>query len=485
MVLTRMKYVIIGNGILGFSVAYGLLDFLGSGDKVVIIGSFERIGSATLAAGAMLNSFAELEAGSLDTAVDRARFALSRRATALWPSYLQSIAQRHSSGSGELLSPTTTNIGRGAGTYIINNCAADTLDDHNFDAIISALEEYGEPHTVVSPSEIPNFAPEERFRALRAVHLELEGWVNPRALMDILGDLLTGHPAVTLVDASAVSLHRVGHTIVRCDLSTGETVEGDAFVVATGASTSRLLEQSQLGIAVQKLFYGVGATIEIDPHDQVPSACIRTPNRGLACGVYAIPSLAYRKGDKTHLMIGASNFISPAPYPRVRLASLDVLTTAASSQINQSFYRADFIRMNVGWRPTSTDTYPLVGRSSIANLIFCTGTKRDGFHLSPLISRHIVGLLLGSHAEDGWDDFAPERQPIRSMSRSQGIEKAVAHQISAAYQHGFQPPHGRLINTTVQALRDDAERVHDLAGAYDWGIPPEMLDMYRYGHITN
>ena len=30
---------------------------------------------------------------------------------------------------------------------------------------------------------------------------------------------------------------------------------------------------------------------------------------------------------------------------------------------------ADLVRINVGWRPTTLDTYPLLGRSSIANLI--------------------------------------------------------------------------------------------------------------------
>ena len=32
------------------------------------------------------------------------------------------------------------------------------------------------------------------------------------------------------------------------------------------------------------------------------------------------------------------------------------------------------------------------------------------------------------------------------------------------------------------SLRDNLEKLHDQVGAKDWGIPPEMIDMYRYGH---
>lgn len=479
-----MRHIIAGNGIIGLTVALRLLDGMGRGDEVRIIGPSDRPGSATLAAGAMLNSFAELEHGSLDHRVDQARFALSRRATGLWPSFAEDVAQRHETAFPGVPVPRKTNIGPDAGTFIINNCASNGLDDRNFDAIARAAAEHGEPHALVPPAELPNYAPEERHRALRALHLPQEGWINPRAFMQMLQPVLASHPAVTLVDSSAVSLRHGQGVVTGCETSSGEMVEGDTFIVATGASTTALLLRSQLGISVQRVFYGVGVTIEIDPHEHVPTACIRTPNRGLACGVYAVPFLPSRIGDRTHLMVGASNFISPTPYPHARLTSLETLVTAASSQINRNFYRADFIRANVGWRPTSTDTYPLVGRSSLGNLLLCTGTKRDGFHLSPLISRHIAGLAQGTQGEPGWEDFAPERALIRTLTRAQAIEKAVEHHISAAYQHGFQPPQGRLLEATMRAIREDAERVHDLAGADDWGIPPEMLDMHRYGHAT-
>ncbi len=70
------------------------------------------------------------------------------------------------------------------------------------------------------------------------------------------------------------------------------------------------------------------------------------------------------------------------------------------------------------------------------------------------------------------------------MTRQQAIDKAVRHTLSAAYQHDFRPSKGRMGEQVGQMIRQDLERVHDQAGAIDWGIPPEMLDMYRYGRTT-
>ena len=60
-----MKYVIIGNGIIALSTAFRMHQRLSPGDEVVILGPQDRPGSATLAAGAMLNSYGEIQKGSL------------------------------------------------------------------------------------------------------------------------------------------------------------------------------------------------------------------------------------------------------------------------------------------------------------------------------------------------------------------------------------------------------------------------------------
>ena len=462
-----MHTVILGNGILAVTIAFRLTKRLVAKDRITIVGKRARPGSATLAAAAMLNSFAEIETGSLKSELDRYRFDLSRQATRMWPRFDEEIGG-----------------GLNWGTYVVNNSAADDLDDENFDAIVAALGEFGEPFEHVSPRDIPNYMPEQRHRATRALYIPREGWMNPRLVMEKLDAILAKDPQVSFVDDGARSLVRQGDRIGAVKTESGQAIAGDNFVLATGATVSDVLNQSSLGIEVQRVFYGVGVSVEIKSPDFPHKKCIRTPNRGLACGIYSVPYLSGSGAPEDHVLVGASNFISPTPCNYGRLTSIETLMRGAIEQINANFYRADLVRINVGWRPTTLDTYPLLGRTSIGNLIIASGTKRDGFHLAPLISEKIVAMLYNEPVEEGFPRFSPERKPIRSLSRQEAIEKAVRHQMSASYQHGFTPSRSRMPAQIAQMHRDDLERLHDKVGAHDWGIPPEMLDMYRYGHAV-
>ncbi len=434
----------------------------------------------------MLNSFAEVEVGSLKSEIDRYRFELSRQATAMWPGFESAIDKAAVSLPEAVRPPdgVAQSEEGDLGTFIVNNTAADDLDDENFDAIVGALQEFDEPYQEVSPRDIPNYMPMQRNRATRAIYIPGEGWYNPRRVVSHLEAVLAHHPQVTLIDASVDRLVMAGGGISHAVLDNGETVAGDMFLLATGATASDVLARSDLGLAMQRVFYGVGVSIEIKSRDYPHSKCIRTPNRGLACGVYSAPYFQGQGLANDHVLIGASNFISPTPYHHGRLTSVETLMRSAIEQINENFYRADLIRVNIGWRPTSTDTYPLIGTSSISNLVIATGTKRDGFHLAPVLSEKIAAMLHGRHVEQQFACFAPERVPIRSLTRDEAIEKAVRHQVSASYQHGFSPSTSRMPDQIRKMYRQQVSELHDEVGAQDWGIPPEMIDMYRYGHIS-
>lgn len=478
-----MHTVIIGNGILALTIAFRLSRRAAAGDKISIIGKRERTGSATLAAGAMLNSFAEIESGSLDSELDLYRFELGHLATKMWPKFEHELI----AAAGDCLPQGCRKCqgfqGGGCvdcGTYVVNNTAADDLDDENFDAILAALRDFNEPHELVSPKDIPNYMPDQRHRATRALYIHNEGWFNPRLMVEKLDAILARDHRIAFVEAHVAKLEQTNGTIASVLLEDGQRIEGDHFVVAAGAAVSALMDNSNLGIELQRIFYGVGVSIEIRSPDHRHTKCIRTPNRGLACGIYSVPYISADCND--HILLGASNFMSPTPYPFGRITSVESLLKAGMEQINRNFYRADLVRVNVGWRPTSQDTYPMIGKTSIPNLIVASGTKRDGFHMSPLLSEYVAAMVHGESVDKRFEVFAPERKPIRSLTREQAIRKATRHLTSAAYQHGFTPSKSRMPDQLEKMFRDDLETLHDQVGAFDWGIPPEMLDMYRYGH---
>jgi len=433
-----------------------------------------------MAAAAMLNSFAEIETGSLDSSIDLYRFELSHLATRMWPKFVTDIIKVAGSRLPEACKKCEGTCGGGCfglGTYVVNNTAADDLDDENFEAILAALKEFDEPFDLVSPRDIPNYMPAQRHRAIRALYIPNEGYLNPRLILQAIEAALSTFANVMFVDCEVERVIGRGSAIDGVMLDDGQTINADKFLLANGASVSDLLEKSELGIKVQRVFYGVGVSLEINSPEFPHQKCIRTPNRGLACGIYSVP---YFTDDS--ILVGASNYMSPVPLYHARLTSVESLLQAAIEQVNFNFYRAELRRVNVGWRPTSLDTYPLLGQTSIANLFIASGTKRDGFHLSPVISEKMVSLLLDETVDADFARFSPERVPLRTLGREQAISKAVRHMISAAYQHGFSPPQSRMPGQLERMYRQELEELHDRVGAHDWGIPPELLDMYRYGH---
>ena len=106
----------------------------------------------------------------------------------------------------------------------------------------------------------------------------------------------------------------------------------------------------------------------------------------------------------------------------------------AIQEINGHFFDAQLVRVNVGWRPTTQDTQPLLGKTSIENLIMATGTKRDGFHLSPVLSEMITSIMLGERVDRRFEVFAPERELIRELDRAEAIAMGVESLMSHHYQ---------------------------------------------------
>jgi len=483
-----MHVVVIGNGIVALTSVFRLLQRSGPDLRVTLVGDGQRTGSASLAAGAMLNSFAEVEYDTFKSELDTYRFELSHLATQMWPKFELELIDAAGEGLPSGCKSCQAFCGGGCakkGTYVVNNTSVDELEDDNFDAILRALEDFNEPHRMVSAKDIPNYNPHAQQRATRAVFIENEGWFNPRLMLEKLDAIMQRSSRVTRVDDTVVRIEHAGSEVVAVHTRSGQRIEGDRFLLATGASISALVQTSGLPLQMQRVFYGVGVSLQLGIREMRQSHCIRTPARGLACGLYSVPYFESPGALNSQILVGASNFISKDPYPWGRITSVENLMRAVTKEVNQDYYKADLVRVNVGWRPTSQDTYPMIGPTSLTNLVIATGTKRDGFHMAPVLSQHIAGMLLGEREDERFKVFAPERPLLKTMTREQAVDKAVRHQINAAYQHGFEPATSRTVAQLRQAIEVDVNKVHDQAGAVDWGIPPEMLDMYRWGHAQD
>ena len=474
-----MKVVIIGNGILALSIAFKLLK--NSDSDITIVGPSNRFGAATPCAGAMLNSFAELEHGSLDSEASQEYFGMSYLATQQWPDFERELIDY----AGDKLPSecASCQVLTGGcfskGTYIINNAMSDQLEDLNYHAIVKGLDDFNEQYSEVDPKDIPNYFPEPRHRALKALYIHNEGWLNPKIVLKKLDNILYTNPRVTYVDQRVTAISESNGNVTSITTESGLLIKGDEFVLANSFGVSELLSGTSFDEVVQPIFSSVGVSLEIKSPDANHTHVIRTPNRGGGCGIYAVPYFKGPGESKNHVLIGASSVVTIKPRFNGRIVSVAHLLHSAINEINLNFYNAELIHTNVGNRPTSLDQYPLLGRAADSNLLIATGTKRDGFHLAPLISDYIYNLICHPKKEDPYKLFSPTRKLIRNISREKAIDALVVGKINEAYQHGF---HASSI-FQIQQLESDWRRtiteVHDQVGAQSWGIPNQMLGVYR------
>ncbi len=481
-----MEHIIIGNGIIALTTAFRLLKKLAPTDNISIIGPKNRPGSATLAAAAMLNSFGEIESHSLKSDTDMYHFELSRQAAKMWPNFELELTQaaKEQLPVGYAKHKFHNDGFLNQGTYVINNAAADCLDDQNFDSIVRALETYNEKFDFVDPRDIPNYSPAQKSRAIRALLIHNEGWLNPRMVIEKLDSILINSPQIKFINAKADKLILATNSIVAVVLENGVAIKGDIFLLANGSMAGNVLKQSEFDLNVQPVFHGIGVSLELKAPDTAFNNCIRTPNRGGACGIYTTPLFKGQQQVNDHIIVGASNFISPAPFFHARVGSVSNLLESAVQEINKNFFDAQLLRVNVGWRPTTQDTYPLLGKTSVKNLIIATGTKRNGFHLAPLISQIMTALMMNEHVDERLNVFAPERELIRELSRDDAIEIGVKNLISQHYQHGYRPSNIRLERLIQDRFRKELEELHEKVGALEWGIPPELINMYKRGYAN-
>jgi glycine/D-amino acid oxidase-like deaminating enzyme len=344
---------------------------------------------------------------------------------------------------------------------------------------LQGLSDFSEPHSIIDPRDVPNYNPEARHRALRAVYVPNEGWLNPKIVLQKLENLLFENSRVTYRDETVISIKEESGRVSYVLTASGIKVEGDQYVLANGFGISPLLVGTTFDEVVQPIFSSVGVSLEIKAPDDKHTHVVRTPNRGGGCGIYAVPYFKGPGQSRNHVLVGASSVTTIEPRFHGRIVSIAHLLHSAIKEINQNFYNAELIETNVGNRPTTLDQYPLIGRVENSNLIIISGTKRDGFHLAPLISEHILKLISDASYQDPYAMFSPSRKLIRALSRQKGVEALVVGKMNEAYQHGFTAASIFQQKQLEDDWRRTINQIHDEVNAETWGIPNQLLGVYR------
>lgn len=463
----RYDIIIIGNGILGLSTAYQLLK-KDPTIKLAIIGPQGRPGSATLAAGAMLNAYAELTNVSLLSYEGRLKFEMARKSSKLWPDWIREINDAlKNKGKVELK----------LGTYVINNSLSGQLECENYEIILNTLKEYGEEFEEIGSKDIPGLSALEGCRPIRNLYIPQEGFIDSNSLIKALHSILSDKQNVTILDDEAIKINYEKGKITGVNTKKRGIVFSNNVLLAAGAFSQKLIDTiPEIKKFIPPIFAGVGISLLLRQNQDDPIRhVIRTPNRSGACGLHVLP-----RRDKKTLYIGASNNVYVHPSQQITAGISHFLLQCAIEQINQNFYKNEVINWHIGNRPASLDTFPLLGPTSIKGLWLLTGTYRDGLHQSPLLADELSNMILGIPSSLN-EAFLPERAPIKTRTVQQSIEEYITHYVAASYEHGAPPPRFAQEKGYIAALRNKAECWYD-ALQTDYGLAPDMVFMFDFTH---
>ena len=163
--------------------------------------------------------------------------------------------------------------------------------------------------------------------------------------------------------------------------------------------------------------------------------------------------------SSNNLYVGATNRVSHIPLNNPIISSITGLQNSFVKEFNSDHHDMKIMKIHVGHRPTSLDSFPIIGPTSIKGLWIASGTKRDGITLSPLIGKAVANMVLNKKQILVPKDFFPERKPLFTMTKKEGIEKAVKHIFSAAYQHQLEFPMANWKEPVKEMFYKDIENL--------------------------
>jgi glycine/D-amino acid oxidase-like deaminating enzyme len=452
-----MKIAIVGNGIIGLSVARELKK-IDKSNVIFVFGYQNRVGAGSMAAAAMLNSFAEIEANYLNHEINQKRFRQSQIATSLWPQVLSSLEDE-----------TGMKISSGLGTYVISDNRQGSLESENFEAIAEALNRFEEPHTFVDLKDLFGYRPAIEGSAARALYIEREGWVDVAPTINAFEKSLLRQD-VKFVDQEIVNIvsNKDSGSVRLLDVS-GESHEFDKVLFAAGAKTRNFIHHLGGTDNNPYLLFGVGNTIRLKVNDLKQRQVIRTPNRGLACGLYSAPYL------QDELVIGATNYVTDEAKTFPGVEEVHSLLSMAQRELNSELAFAEIKNISTGWRPISSDGVPIIGKTALKNTYICSGTRRDGWHLSSYLSELVAELIYQDETPEELEIYRMNRVPYRFISVKQSIDMCTRHYINGMLQHGLQLPRGGYNKHIQRNYELFFTKLHEDLGLTEYGIPVELV----------
>ena len=416
MATERADVTICGNGAVG-TVSALILSWRHPGLKIALVGPARRQWSASLAAGAMIAVFAEVESSLSDiNGFHDQALSLGIESSRAWRSMLDRLGSEDAITARD----TVVYLQKGAGGF----------EQSNFEAVARAADSQARLRHL-GESELQDIFQTGENLPEAAIEVSGEFAVDPDAVF-ARADAALMAAGVSLIDDVVDRVDPGDHSLVTVQ---GREIRSDRFVLAMGAQTGLALPPG----VVQPILQGVGTAFiaNVNANSLMPGLgprVVRSVNRGGAqCGIHLLPRL----GAKTY--IGAGNYVaSPGP-PETRFETVRYLLDVAERDLvgRKAGYalKGDLL---LGNRPRSLDGLPLIGPlESYPGVFMATATNRLGLTWAPTIGDWIAAWISGSDEVAPPHSWAPERQPVPFGPREQCYSYFIESRVGNALEHGL------------------------------------------------
>lgn len=370
--------------------------------------------SATLAAGAMIGAFGELE--GLDSGGDeRKRLELRIASQDLHRDWIAAL--REESGKPVFVRD---------GMFMIANRGG-REDIRKINRIATELRRYGRGHEWVAPGDVPRLAPRRSARALKALFIRDDFSVDSADLMHAL-ETINGSRDRLHDEVTAVRAARGGWSVT---LKSGDMIRAPRVVIAAGARVPAILGETMLPKLRLPLLYfakGIGCVVSGTP--EFPHA-IRTPNRSDACGVHVVP----RSDGRTYIGASTHYGFAPAAARGITPGELTAILGDTIREIDAGLRDATVAETRFGLRPVSGDGSPLIGATDLPGLFLGTGTFRTGIVLAPVVAHLLSAGVRGVEPRVA-NPFRPaDRLGTRNGTAVANLASLHADRVLAHYVH--------------------------------------------------
>lgn len=417
--MENFDFAIVGNGSIGCLTALEIQKTFPK-STVALIGPGRRPQSASLAAGAMANVYAEIESvpAMLQNDMDNA-LAVGRDGSRMWAEFIKDY---------ELEEIVTAND-----TVVYLQEDASSFERENFSLSLGRVLDDSRGKSL-EVSQIRAIFPETHDSKIGAYSILGEFAIDTQLLFARLDSLLVDSRSISVIDSTATSVNPDSRVI---SLESGSSIQAGRIVIANGAYASQVLPDGM----ITRTLSGFGTAVEINHGGMLPEAIresvIRTVNRGGAqCGLHTVP----RKENR--LYIGAGNAIQLNAPTSLRVETARYLIDRFQQEFVGPQAAYDFTgRFIFGARPRTLDGFPSIGPIRDGRIFVITGTNRAGLTWSPRLAREAAKWFQNGTSSPEFSLWHPERQLRPFGSEEESIRYFVDSRLAAAQEHGL--AHGK------------------------------------------